>query len=458
MVRQKYLTEHVFVPMGLPTVTYVYRHERDLEGRLAGALKTPGSIVSLSGPSKSGKTVLLTHVIPKENLISLSGGAIDVPERLWERVLNWMEAPSSIARKAGITKTGEISAEAKIGASFLVKGNLAGASKVGVNSASDETSTQLRAGIDQVIREIANSDYIIFVDDFHYMKREVQDGLCKQIKEASEKGVRICTASVPHRSDDVVRMNPELRGRVEAVDLEYWRPDEIAAIGRQGFEALAIDMSEGVIANLAEHAFGSPQLMQAICLEVCRLLEVKGTSLNLRNIDLTARQIRHALEMTSRMTDYSSLLVALHSGPKQRGQERSQFDFFDASRGDVYRGILMALQCDPPVLTLPYDEILARIRRVCAGSAPTGSSVSNALEQMTLIAEQVQASSKVIDWSDDILDIEDPYFLFYLRYSMHFYKLGTRTGSVEYDPNARYVPQVGMPLDEKARNKRLPIT
>ena len=56
--------------------------------------------------------------------------------------------------------------------------------------------------------------YVVFIDDFHYIERGVREEIGRQIKAAAEKGIRICTASVPHRSDDVVRSNPELRGRV----------------------------------------------------------------------------------------------------------------------------------------------------------------------------------------------------------------------------------------------------
>src|SRR6185437_16203709 len=84
----------VFTPTGVPTVTYVTPHNRDLERQLRDALATPGQIVSLSGPSKSGKTVLINKVISRDNLIAVSGAAIKDATVLWDRILNWMDAPS----------------------------------------------------------------------------------------------------------------------------------------------------------------------------------------------------------------------------------------------------------------------------------------------------------------------------------------------------------------------------
>jgi hypothetical protein len=40
-------------------------------------------IVSISGPSKSGKTVLVTKVVAPENLIHIYGASIKIPEDLW---------------------------------------------------------------------------------------------------------------------------------------------------------------------------------------------------------------------------------------------------------------------------------------------------------------------------------------------------------------------------------------
>jgi hypothetical protein len=53
----------VFTPTDVPTVTYVERAEKNYEGELRKAFDIPKMIVSISGPSKSGKTVLVTKVV-----------------------------------------------------------------------------------------------------------------------------------------------------------------------------------------------------------------------------------------------------------------------------------------------------------------------------------------------------------------------------------------------------------
>jgi hypothetical protein len=150
----KYESTEVFVPYDVPTVTYVYRQENDLETQLRQALKTPGLIISLSGPSKSGKTVLINKVIPKDNLIQVSGGAIKSPSELWDRILNWMESPSEVTSKSARTLTGDLagSASGKTGIPFIAEGSVQGTMRAGLSGTSETSSRTTRQGLDQVVR------------------------------------------------------------------------------------------------------------------------------------------------------------------------------------------------------------------------------------------------------------------------------------------------------------------
>ena len=66
----------VFVPTGQPTHTYVRRDDARLEQELIDAIETPNMVVSISGPSKSGKTVLFRRVVKPDDSLDLSGSQI----------------------------------------------------------------------------------------------------------------------------------------------------------------------------------------------------------------------------------------------------------------------------------------------------------------------------------------------------------------------------------------------
>jgi hypothetical protein len=109
----------------------------------------------------------------------------------------------------------------------------------------------------------------------------------------------------------------------------------------------------------------------------------------------------------------------MHTGPKTRGTERKVFSLTDFSTGDVKRCILLALASDPPRLNLPYNELSRRIQNICRTDTPQAASIYQACSQMSKMAEDMYPSQRVVEWddSDSLLDIIDPYFLFYLRWS-----------------------------------------
>jgi hypothetical protein len=187
----------VFTPNDVPTFTYVERASRNLEQRLCEALSVPKMVISLSGPSKSGKTVLVNKVIDPNNLIPLTGSTIRSPDELWSNALAWMEAPTARTEKSSSTLTfsAEAQAEGKAGIPVLLEGKAGGKAGVAHGKTSETSRSYATGGLQQVVKEIAGSNFVLFVDDFHYIPKEVQTEIGKQIKAAAEAGVRICTAS-----------------------------------------------------------------------------------------------------------------------------------------------------------------------------------------------------------------------------------------------------------------------
>jgi hypothetical protein len=288
-----------------------------------------------------------------------------------------------------------------------------------INASTEGTRAYERRGLTQVVEEIASSDFVVLLDDFHYMSRGVQAETAKSIKEAVRLGVKICTAAVRHRGDDVVRANPELRGRVRAIDLNYWTLPELSSIAEIGFGALNAKVEARAIDQFAREAAGSPQLMQLICLNACFVLDLREQLQSPRMVTVADVTVRQILEQTSASTDFRSLVDVLDDGPRTRGTERKTYRFWDDSQGDVYRCVLKAVAADPPRLSFSYDELTRRTDAVCSGDAPVGSSVTGTCLHMSRLAQERFPNERVIDWDEQktLLDIPDPYLLFYLRWS-----------------------------------------
>ena len=414
--------DDVFVPNEQPVHTYVARNEHKLESKLRDNLSTKNIVVSISGPSKTGKTVLFKSAVDQDLIIPVVGATIKSEFDFWSVVFAWLGEP--IQRVSGSSSTssteGSVSVEGT-GSVLVAKIKGGGGAKYSRTTETVEEELQAFNPFVKVVDEIGESDFTIFIDDFHYIKREVQPEIARIIKALAENGVKVCTASVPHRSDDVVRANPELRGRLASIDVEPWDARELEIIAKKGFPLLNIDLSPSIISKLADEAFGSPQLMQALCLNLCRSIGARTSLEEMTRVDVSEEQIADAMENTSDLANFSTMLTSLHTGPKKHGKDRKLFDFIDGSRGDVYRATLLAISRGDPRREFVYDEIMMRVKDVCEGEFPVGSSVQGALTHMDAIGKKAEAN--VLEWDEDTLAITDPYFAFYLRSSRKLTKL-----------------------------------
>ena len=419
----KLFATDVFTPNQFPEYTYIERPKEDLEGKLKRALQTPNVIVSLSGPSKSGKTVLAKKLVGEENLIHVFGAEVTSGSVLWERVLGWMDAPSSVTEQKADSRANKTGGEVAGKGSILVV-ELGGKATFDTTGTHSQTTTMTRAdnSLSRVVKEIAKSDYVVFLDDFHYIPtEEAQQDVARQLKAAGEQGVKICTATVPHRADNVVRNNPELRGRLAQVDTTFWSAAELSEIAKAGFAKLQVKLPAAKMMDIAREACGSPQLMQRICLDVCFNLGIEKEFDALREMDFSPQQLQTILQQSSTHSDFGTMVANMHQGPKERGSERRVHEFIDGSHGDVYRAILLALAHGAPVMELPYNDLMERIQKVCVGEGPSASSIVQACRQIAKIALRIAPRERVLEWDDQELtgtmSVVDPYFLFYLRRS-----------------------------------------
>jgi hypothetical protein len=79
-------TSEVFVAGDVPTVTYNPRDERHLEQEVLSYRDQPGKALSVSGPSKSGKTVLIERLFPTTSAVWVQGSDLDSADRFWQRL------------------------------------------------------------------------------------------------------------------------------------------------------------------------------------------------------------------------------------------------------------------------------------------------------------------------------------------------------------------------------------
>lgn len=414
----------VFTPTSYPEYTYVQRDDLHHEMLLREWTRSSTQIASVSGPSKAGKTVLVQRVVGEGNLITVSGASVRAPDQLWERVLDWWGEPHATTASTVETTTDTDSREHGGQLGFSGTGATHRSGHASAAALGETTqATVNRRGLPQVIQELAHSPYTLLLDDFHYIPAAIQGDVAQQLKDAASRGLRICVASVPHRADNVVRALPELRGRVLAIDLDYWSKRDLLQIAKLGCPLLGLEVDERSLQVFSAEAAGSPQLMQAICQWMANHLGAAHTLDPARQVTLDELGRKEILFHTSCSVDFRAMVRALIAGPKSKPGERRTYVHHDGRTGDVYLTVMRALALDPLRLAIDFGDLMRRIDTVCGGGArPDNPQVGRACALLGQIAAGFSAApmGPSLEWDEQALTlvVPDPYLLFYLRWSV----------------------------------------
>lgn len=191
--------EDVFDAGEYSQYSYVKRDSRRIDSRLERVLgsSTPGA--SIVGPSKSGKTALVKNTARETEIpvIQIRGPEIGSVDELWNIVLDELDAPETIdehktdTTESGSTTTGGVKPQG-----------------TGVDHARERRDTKTsgqsksygRRGLRQVADYAETRDFIILIDDFHYIdNREIKVSIVQSLKGAIEDKVPVCVAFVTHR-------------------------------------------------------------------------------------------------------------------------------------------------------------------------------------------------------------------------------------------------------------------
>ena len=380
----------VFKPGTYPEMTYVSRESKGTkytyEERLQQSLAIDGYLTYIVGPSKIGKTVLCEKVIGAANMVCMSGNDFSKEKDFW----------SGIGKKVGISMEAAVSEES---AAF---------------SETEQKSITVTKNYfvtkDKVIDYFKKNDKVLVLDDFHYAPPEIQYDIACQLKEVIRMGFKAVVVSLPYRSDDAIRLNPDLTGRILVIEIEPWKTEELEEIAKKGFGKLQIQVGQSLIARMAKESIHSPQLMQSICLNIGLLPDSSDT--------ITDEVIEESCRFTCMNLPYGDVVRVLKAGPSTRGQQRLQYTLSDGSKRDIYGLILKVLSDNPPLVELSIEELMERIKNSAPENMSTTKKVRDSLKNWQKLLETLGSLYQVLEWKDDTIHVLDNMFLFYIRWKM----------------------------------------
>lgn len=408
----------VFVPGGVPKHTYVERAEGALRKVIASAKDNLCKLVTVTGETKSGKSVLVNTIFPRKECVWIDGGSVGTEESFWQQVVELTDGFTDLQESAEKGTTTGISGEAKGTASvpFLVKGEASVQPSFESNRSSGMTRSRAVSPKSAAIDGLTRSSKPLIVDDFHYLDREIQANIVRAIKGLVFGGHPVIFLAIPHRKYDAIRVEREMTGRVEQVTVPPWTLDELTRISDIGFPLLNTSVDASIRKHFLEQSIGSPHLMQEFCRQLCADNGVEETETEHRFLKCNDLSMLFGTvaEDTSK-----TVFDKLAKGPNQR-TDRNQRKFKDGSTADIYVAVLRALaSLKPGMVSLTYEDIRSALRELMVDT-PQAHEVTRVLDYMCKIQANDAASAPVIDWEKEerILHVTDPFFAFFLRWGV----------------------------------------
>jgi hypothetical protein len=407
----------VFVPGGMPRHTYVPRIERALEQRLYAISDNLCKLAVLTGPTKSGKTVLARKVFHPSTTVWIDAGFISTEDDFWKSVSEQLNIHTYAER----TETSESAQQAQgslegtIGVPLITTGKGAASATTGhkltIATRSSATLSPKLASTEQLKqRRVA-----LVIDDFHYLDKEIQGNIVRAMKPLIFEGVPVLLIAVPHRRFDSVKVEREMVGRFESIEVPLWDHDELTRIAKTGFPLLNLTLPEAVYSDLAFEAFGSPHLMQEFCRYVCKLEGLDAT--------LGTPTIIHTVTPKGLFSHIATHMAReifhrLATSPS-RSAHRSLWRLIAGGEADIHEVVLATLtRMAPGRERVAYEHIRHLASEVVAGPQPRKEQIVRALQRMSEVSLSTDASIPVVEWDgqEQSLYITDPFFAFYLRW------------------------------------------
>lgn len=424
----------VFSTSKLSKYSYVsrtYKHNLTYDEYLQSLLEENDKIISISGPTKSGKTTLTKNVIPLSKLVRIHGADITSADKLWELALAELNHSTLSKETKGKETTGEASIVTETGIISKLRGL---SFKLGLKGTRKKTETmQLDKRFSDhhnAIKVMVEKKCTLLIDDFHYVDFDVQKEICRQLKGDLENEIGhppIIICSIPSRADATTRALNELHGRVASIKFTRWDKKELENIIHRGFTSLnyEIESSPEIMDYFLTEALGSPHVIQDCCKVIGRISNIKSASIKVWSREVLKIDeiiVKESLKEVASELNYDRSYRLLEEGLNTKGRPRvlhpiiGEGDILEEA--DVYQIILKALEFDPPEDTLSRNDIEARISKVVRNRNPARSSIGGVLKNINRLVLDTNPRNKILEWDEGAneLIIMDPLFLLYLRH------------------------------------------
>jgi hypothetical protein len=348
-----------------------------------------------------GKTVLAQKEAP--NAFVIQGHAIQKVEDFWTRFATYFGIPSETSQSK---VTGD---KSKWG--FFSKLSLFGVGEAGadvggehttdIGSSSNTTINPEQAALEAVKTIYAKGGRVtVVVDDFHFIPRGVRKSLVQALKPVAFAGACIIFITLPHRRAESTDLVSDMGGRTAVVEVTPWASTDLAEIASIGFPKLRLEDHLGLGEKLAANSYGSPQIMQQLCLE---LVETVNDVIEECDEPTLVNEPADWEDFYREVRDEGAIkwVQRFIGGPLVRGQKRKTHTLVDGREYDGYQVIIAALKELGPPLDLSPTELNLQIDSMLRDQKSGDVKVGGKLAQMSALATKpLEAALKEADNED----------------------------------------------------------
>lgn len=265
-------------------------------------------------------------------------------------------------------------------------------------------------GPDLLVPILQKTNYVLVIEDFHYLDDDEKILLFQQWKRFIDNEVSVLVLGTTHRAVDIANSNKDLIGRISQIDVLQWSHDDLEKICTSGFNHVGVSISSGLKASLSQEAVGLPIIVQQSCLQMMVDREVETVAqAKKKRIVLTKRDAEGALHSVAKQkyTQFESYYSTLIRGPREK-----------ARKYKTYEIILGCFTLDPIKFSLKRKEIDQRMTKliVIPSEVPPAASMNSTFGALRKFQEK--RGFELLEWrpSEEILYIIEPSFLFYVRW------------------------------------------
>jgi len=351
-----YTLEQVFNEAAFPEVTFV---EPTNYNFIKASFKTPGKHLTISGPSGTGKTTLVKHLLRELNVLE--------KDVLWINGRQYSNFDSGIMLLAQ-----ELTASPNF----------------------DELTALI-----QLVK-------FVVIDDFHFIKKGARLEISKNLKLWHEKGVRFIIIGIATSAEELYGVDPELGIRNDPFELKTQDDAFCRKLLTNGCNALNFNFSSSLTEEIVSASNGVPSIVHVIARVCCISVGIERTLEEPMEID---RRLRDLKEEILRIFHgkYRDKIVGLAKGKQQaRSVHNTYFD-------------IVAQIASSASSELPTEKLYRSIVGIIEDSkerSRKATSFYNCLNNLSDVIEQKGLSDILLFRSGSTyISIEDPTFRFYLN-------------------------------------------